>query len=52
MTIQQLYDIALEEGALNYDISLVDPSFDHIPMEGEFIFDHKKHRINIQPLKK
>lgn len=38
MTIQQLYDIALENGALNYDLRLYGLSLE----ENMFNFRHKK----------
>ena len=46
MTIQQLYDIALEDGALNYEITLCsipDESF----KEEEFRFNNKRKTIEI-----
>lgn len=39
MTIQQLYDIALENGALNYDLRL----YGYLLEENMFNFSHKKN---------
>ena len=48
MTIQQLYDKALAEGALNFDIWLSNEEREKFLEENDFIFDHKYKCVDIK----